>query len=289
MTQFGKMIGGGGEFRTAVKNKLQDFRHGSDYIIFHEVFGNLKREHYVIFSEKLANALRVVDWYELADFKSIEVGNTDNSTTEATIDNELMKFIVETTGKEWISEYQTTNPTEILEEIRRQKVEIMIKQAKIETEKSGKKDVNWKHLENRLKWAETDDISYDQLKSFADSERLEHLEHLEHLKPVSPFDQDAVHHYSETFEDGKKTVKEWGSKPSDFGQVDDGSSSSGSNMIKYCPDCRGKGIKVFLGDNFCRNCSRKLVEESQIQEVTDQEARQIEQQRPFFPKPKGNF
>jgi len=31
------------------------------------------------------------------------------------------------------------------------------------------------------------------------------------------------------------------------------------------------------------------MEESKIQEITDQEAQQIEQQRPFFPKPKGNF
>jgi len=61
MTQFSKMIGGGGEFCTAVKNKLQDFRHGSDYIIFHEAFGNIRREHHVIFSERLANVLREID------------------------------------------------------------------------------------------------------------------------------------------------------------------------------------------------------------------------------------
>jgi len=48
-----------------------------------------------------------------------------------------MKFIVETEGEEWINEYQTTNPTEIPEEIRRQKIEIILKQAKIEAEKSG--------------------------------------------------------------------------------------------------------------------------------------------------------
>jgi len=36
----------------------------------------------------------------LADFKSIEVGNADNPKVETTLDNELMKFIVETMGEE---------------------------------------------------------------------------------------------------------------------------------------------------------------------------------------------
>lgn len=100
MTQFGKVIGGGGGFRTALVNKLKDFQHGHDYTIFHEVFGNLRREHWVILSERSVNALREVDWHGLADFKSIEVGSTDNSEVENNIENELLKLIVETEGNE---------------------------------------------------------------------------------------------------------------------------------------------------------------------------------------------
>jgi len=61
MAQFGKMIGGGSEFRTALTNRLQNFQYGSDYAIFYEAFGNLRREHWIILSEKAANALQTID------------------------------------------------------------------------------------------------------------------------------------------------------------------------------------------------------------------------------------
>jgi len=166
------------------------------------------------FSEKLANTLREVDWYGLADFKSIEVGNADNPKVEATLGNELMKFIVETMGKEWVGDYQTTNPTDIQEEVRRQKIEIMLKQAKIEAEKSGENlpSIDWSHLDNKLKWTGTGDISYNQVKSLIGSDdsirklekRLEDFEKIEKRLENPDFnDPNIVHHYSETFEGGK--------------------------------------------------------------------------------------
>jgi len=99
-TNFGKMIGGGGEFATTLKNKLKNFRYDSDYTVFHEAYGNIRREHWIILSDRLANDLQEVDWNSLADFKSVEVSDTDDPAVEATIDNELMKFIVETCGEE---------------------------------------------------------------------------------------------------------------------------------------------------------------------------------------------
>jgi len=137
-----------------------------------------------------------------------------------------MKFIVETTEEEWINEYQNTNPTDIQEEIRRQKVEIMLKQAEFEAEKSGKSSsVNWNQLKARFKWIETGDVDYSQIKSLISSDdgSIENLKSLledfkrkkESLK--NPELNDIVYHYSENFEDGKKTVNEWGSKPN-FGQ-----------------------------------------------------------------------
>jgi len=93
-------------------------------------------------------------------------------------------------------------------------------------------------------------------------------------------DPNIIHHYSETFEDGKKTVKEWGSKSID-------SSGLTSNMKKHCSNCKSE--KNFSTSKFCQNCGQRLIAAPQIQEITDQEAQQIEQQRPFFPKPRGNF
>jgi hypothetical protein len=284
MTQFSKMIGGGGEFHTAIKNSLQDFRHGSDYITFHEVFGNIRRQHYVIFASRLANSLRNVDWEKLADFESVEVGETNNPKIEKTIDNEAMQFVVETFGNEWVSNYQTTNPTDIPEEIYRQKVEIMINQAQREIKTPS---INWNQLKGELKWKSgktANDITYEQIKSLANSSHLEHLKPLDHLEPLEPVsepDSNTIHYYSKTFKGGNVREKEWSSKPSNFS----GSTSTSSNVKKTCSDCNKEAP---ANTNFCQTCGQRLKQESRIQEITDQEAQQIEQQRPFFTKPRGN-
>jgi len=61
MVEFRKMIGTEGEFSTVLKNKLQKFRLELDYNFFYEIYGNLRREHYVILSENLVDSLREVD------------------------------------------------------------------------------------------------------------------------------------------------------------------------------------------------------------------------------------
>jgi len=64
--------------------------------------------------------------------------------------------------------------------------------------------------------------------------------------------------------------------------------NSGSDIKKVCPKCLDKGsCKVQPGDINCRNCCERLVEEPRIQEITDQEAQEI-QHHPFFSKPKGS-
>jgi len=281
MTQFAKMIGGGGDFHTTLKNKLQDFRHGSDYITFYEVFGNVRRQHYVIFTSKAVSSLRKVDWEKLKDFKSVEIGETNDPRIEDTVDNEAMKFIVESIGKEWVSEYQTTNKTGIPEEVRRQKVEIMIKQLEAEAKRTGK-SFNSELVEARFKWTNTaEDVSYSQLKSFAGI--ISMAENIsENADKLADFDNpSAIHAYQKSFDGdtGNWEQRERGSA----------SSSSGSSTSKkYCSSCNRERP---ANNNFCQTCGQRLnvIEESRIQEITDQEAKQIEQQRPFFPKPRGNY
>src|SRR6185295_866477 len=106
MVNFGIMIGGAGEFRTVLEKELKNFQEGSDYYTYQENSGYSRKKHYVICSEKVAEALKKIDWRSLKDFKKIEVGEEEGSGPS---EIEGMKFVVEEIVNEWLNYYETTN------------------------------------------------------------------------------------------------------------------------------------------------------------------------------------
>jgi len=259
MVSYGKVIGGGGEFAATLKNKLQNFCLGTDYSVYSEAYGNVRRAHYSILSESLARELKEVNWDGLRDFESVEVSETTGPGEKTIDENQAAEVIVETFDKNFV-DYQTTNPTKIPEEVYRQKVEIMAKQNNVKSS-----------VVHNLQWR---------------SKTVDHQTLVNMLKPndVSSVG-DAVYYRFERYDGEKKEVIEKGTPPSLFA---DNSNSTilDSNVIKICSNCPER--KQLSSANFCGSCGRNLVVESQIREITDQEAQQIQQQQlPFFKPEKG--
>jgi len=61
MVQFGKIIGSKGEFSATLETKLQNFQEGSDYYIYNEASGRVRKKHYVICSERPVENLRKIN------------------------------------------------------------------------------------------------------------------------------------------------------------------------------------------------------------------------------------
>ena|SRR5436190_6326502 len=106
--KFGAMIGGAGEFRTTLENRLNNFQNGSDYYIYEENSGYSRKKHYVVCSEELVKDLEKIDWRSLKDFNKVEVGEEEGNSGD--VNDEPMKFIVEKIVNEWQNYYELTKP-----------------------------------------------------------------------------------------------------------------------------------------------------------------------------------